>query len=120
MHRRIVFDFDGVIHSYTSGWKGYANIPDPPVEGIKDLIDMLKSAGYEIVVQSARCDTLDGDAAVREYLDKHNIKVDRTTSTKIPATVYVDDRGYRFNGPISEENIQTVFDEITSFRPWNR
>ena len=42
----IVFDFDGVIHSYTSGWKGENVIPDPPVPGIKEVIDDLKSEGY--------------------------------------------------------------------------
>lgn len=36
MKQTVVFDFDGVIHSYTSGWKGETIIPDPPVPGIKE------------------------------------------------------------------------------------
>ena len=41
----VVFDFDGVIHSYTSGWKGVANIPDPPVPGIREALADLRAAG---------------------------------------------------------------------------
>ena len=41
----VVFDFDGVIHSYTSGWKGTAEIPDPPVPGIGEAITKLRQLG---------------------------------------------------------------------------
>ena len=34
MKQTVVFDFDGVIHSYKSGWRGASIIPDPPVPGI--------------------------------------------------------------------------------------
>ena len=41
----VVFDFDGVIHSYTSGWKGTTEIPDPPVPGIQEAIEHIRMAG---------------------------------------------------------------------------
>ena len=34
----LCLDFDGVIHSYTSGWKGARIILDPPVPGALDFI----------------------------------------------------------------------------------
>ena len=29
----LCIDFDGVLHAYTSGWKGADVIPDPPTDG---------------------------------------------------------------------------------------
>lgn len=45
MKKTVVFDFDGVIHSYISGWKGIDNIPDEPVKGIKEKIERIREAG---------------------------------------------------------------------------
>lgn len=41
----VVFDFDGVIHSYKSGWKGAGVIPDPVVPGIREAIGQLQEHG---------------------------------------------------------------------------
>lgn len=38
----VAFDFDGVIHSYVTPWVASEIIPDPPVRGIKDVIDSLR------------------------------------------------------------------------------
>ena len=72
----VVFDFDGVIHSYKSGWQGITNIPDEPVEGIKEAIDQIRDNGYEIVIVSTRCSIVEGMGAVRQWLEKHNIYYD--------------------------------------------
>lgn len=108
----IVFDFDGVIHSYISGWKGYDVIPDPPVEGVKEVIDELRK-DYKVVVVSARAKTPIGRLAIKEYLREHNIVVDDVMSTKPPAFVYIDDRAICFKG-----NADELLEAIRSFEPW--
>lgn len=94
--KTIVFDFDGVIHSYVSGWKGIDVIPDEPVEGIGEVIKDLRNDGYQIVVVSSRCTEEKGIKAIKEYLDKYNIVVDDVRKEKVPAIAYVDDNAIHF------------------------
>lgn len=109
----VVFDFDGVIHSYTSGWQGESIIPDAPVDGIKEAIDAIRECGYEVVVLSTRCATNEGFKAVCDYLHENNIYVDRVCKEKPPAIVYIDDRAICFDG-----NPTTLLSKIQSFKPW--
>lgn len=111
----VVFDFDGVIHSYTSGWQGVGVIPDLPVPGIKEAIDNIRAAGYEVVVVSTRCSTREGLKAVRDYLWEHRIKVDAVKMEKPPAIVYIDDRAICFDG-----HPETLLAKIVNFTPWNK
>jgi hypothetical protein len=63
----LCLDFDGVIHSYQSGWKGVAIIPDPPVPGI-GLYILGAIQHFRIAVFSSRSRSLRGRRAMRRYL----------------------------------------------------
>lgn len=113
MKQTVVFDFDGVIHSYTSGWKGAAVIPDPPVPGIKEAIADIRAFGYEVAVVSTRCSTIQGRVSVENWLRNNDIIVDRVCMEKPPAIVYIDDRAICFDG--KPENLLYA---IKCFTPW--
>ena len=109
----VVFDFDGVIHSYSSGWRGVDVVPDPPVPGIGDAIKEIRAAGYRVVVVSTRCSTQPGYLAVAHYLTDHGIEVDAVQAEKPPALVYIDDRAICFDG-----HPRNLLLQIRSFTPW--
>lgn len=110
----VVFDFDGVINSYKSGWGNGIDLPDQPVEGIQDAIRDIREAGYKVIVVSSRCSTMGGMIRIEKYLDKWNIEVDGILSEKPAAIVYIDDRAICFDG--RPENLLT---QIRQFKPWN-
>ena len=112
----VVFDFDGVIHSYKSGWKGSTVIHDPPVEGIDAVLKELKQWGYNIVVSSSRCADHASLEAVNDWMLKHNLLqyVDLITDKKPPALCYVDDRAICFRG-----DTKNLVEQIKCFEPWH-
>ena len=113
MKKTVVFDFDGVIHSYTSDWKGEDVIPDSPVEGIAEGINRIREAGYEVAVVSTRCASPKGMEAVNKYLADNEIVVDKVCKEKPPAIVYIDDRAICFDGRSDE-----LLEKVKSFKPW--
>jgi hypothetical protein len=108
--RTICLDFDGVIHSYRSGWCGAEVIPDPPIHGTQQAIARLRKR-YRVVIHSARCATEAGYEAVQAWLRKHGLEVDGVCRYKPPAAIYVDDRAVPFRGDWQ----QTIAD-INDFR----
>lgn len=117
MSQTIVFDFDGVIHSYKSGWCGTDNIPDEPVEGIEDLLKQLKSAKYRIVIVSTRCRQASGIQAIQKWLEKYGLAcyIDKISKEKPPALVYIDDRAICFKGTTAG-----LFEQIQNFKSWTK
>lgn len=117
MKKTVVFDFDGVIHSYTSGWQGVTNIPDAPVPGIEEALKDIHNAGYEVVVVSTRCAHFGGKMAIESWLDVWGLYmyVDKVCTEKPPAIVYIDDRAICFDG-----HPETLLEKINNFKPWNK
>ncbi|MEM1155114.1 MAG: hypothetical protein AAGI44_13330 [Pseudomonadota bacterium] len=129
----ICVDFDGVIHSYESGWKGVDVIPDPPVPGAIDwLRDHLPVPGsvcamappYEgpvVQIYSSRSKSWRGRRAMKRWLIKHGLERGYITEgilkfpVKKPAAfLTIDDRAICFEGYFPNK------DEMMAFKPWYR
>ena len=116
MDRKIIsFDFDGVIHSYTSGWKGDNVVLDTPVPGIKEAIAEIRASGYSVFIHSCRCNTPLGRFAVIAWLRDNEIEVDAVVTHKPLAVVHIDDRCICFDGKPAD-----LLNKIQSFQPWYR
>lgn len=111
MSRTIALDFDGVLHSYSSGWTGPKPM-DAPVPGALALVEALKARKYRLVVFTARDDV----AAVGEWLKQHGFPAMTVTQTKPKAALYVDDRGLRFDG--NPKTILDFVDDDPELKSW--
>ena len=120
----ICVDFDGVIHSYKSGWQGIDNIPDPPVEGaiewlknhlpIPDELDAFSPPydGPIVQIYSSRSKSWRGRRAMKKWLVEYGLHpayirdgILKFPSKKPAAFLTIDDRAICFNGtfPTSEQ-----------------
>ncbi len=97
MKQTVILDFDGVVHSYQSGWKGAAVIPDLPTPGAREAIARLREV-YTVVIVSSRTHQPGGIEAIKAWLALHSIEVDDVPDHKPPHIVTVDDRAFRFEG----------------------
>ena len=112
MKKTICLDFDGVIHSYKSGWEGIETCEDEPVEGTCKAIAKLREK-FVVKVFPSRCKLPLGLFAVKNYLRKHKIVVDEVCDFKPIAAIYLDDRGIQFNGDWDE-----ALTAIDNFKHW--
>lgn len=123
----LVLDFDGVIHSYTSGWQGAAVIPDPPVEGAMEFL-LHAVDHFRVAIFSSRSNQRGGIRAMKKWLDKHlaeYFSAHRTVADDIycaiewpkekpPAMITIDDRAITFTG------VWPDVQALLNFKPWNK
>ncbi|MCB9598345.1 MAG: SHOCT domain-containing protein [Sandaracinaceae bacterium] len=109
-------DFDGVLHSYASGWKGATTIPDPPVEGaIAWLVSV--DERFDLAIVSVRNAHPGAPEAMRGWLRAHGLPgrvLDRIAfpAGHVDAALHLDDRAHRFEGRFPSA------DELGALRPW--
>lgn len=128
----LCLDFDGVLHSYTSGWQGAAVISDPPVEGaIAFLYEAI--CYFDVQVYSSRSHQPGGIDAMMDWIAKWEtawcdmqyaagLPVARTSlllnitfpTEKPSAMVTIDDRALTFTG------VWPAMDTLLAFKPWNK
>lgn len=106
---RVCIDFDGVLHSYVSGWQGVDVIPDPPVPGAMEwLAAAVREDTAVIAVHSSRSNDPKGISAMKQwfwrYFDRYLIDKIEFPGLKPPAVAYIDDRGWRFAGQFESLN----------------
>jgi len=121
-HKPILcLDFDGVIHSYGSGWRGTDIIPDPPVEGAFEAIERYVKR-FNVQIYSSRSHQPGGVNAMKAWFFKHGWPcyddgqpMDLGFPTGKPAAmVSIDDRAITFDGTFPSVG------DIFRFRPWNK
>lgn len=119
----LCLDFDGVCHSYTSGWKGATAIPDPPVPGLFEFLEKMEPH-FEIHVFSSRSNQPGGIDAMRQWFKRHGMEFYKLHEPpaiisrlhfpegKPSALITIDDRALTFTG------IWPALEQLKSFKPW--
>jgi len=110
----LCLDFDGVLHSYKSGWKGADVIPDEPVPGAQEFVRNAL-VHFDVVVYSSRSHQTGGISAMRKWMQEHDFPSGIVFAKYKPsAHVTIDDRGLQFTGE------WPGMQELLNFEPWNK
>jgi hypothetical protein len=117
----LCIDFDGVVHSYKSGWKGQDVISDPPVDGAFEWLQGLIEAnkGFVVCIYSSRSKYPSAVDAMKLWFLRYGFRQDLLERLMFPtekpsAYLTIDDRAICFKGDWPSHG------EIIDFKPWTK
>jgi hypothetical protein len=132
----LCLDFDGVLHSYTSGWVSHDFIPDPPVPGAMEFLYAAIQVFDVKIFSSRSAKKYDGGIrAMRQWVEywakrqlsnadpdwQANAVINAFTNNneafpeeKPPAFLTIDDRALTFTGAWPD------METLRAFKPWNK
>lgn len=124
--KTILVDFDGVLHSYKSGWQGHHIVADGPVPGAIAWLERLAQQ-FDVVIYSSRSRDPRGVRAMYEALERWAAAEGKNEAAvrafmlpltfpqnKPPAFLTIDDRCICFQGTFPS------VEEINAFVPWHK
>ena len=103
-NNQIAIDFDGVIHKSSKGFFD-GTVYDEPMEGVKEALEQL-SKKYKIIIFTCKVkpdrpliNGKSGKQLIEEWLSQYNLLqyIHEITCEKPRASLYIDDKGYRFS-----------------------
>lgn len=112
--KAIAFDFDGVIHKYSQGWKD-GSIYDEYNPEVMDLILVLTKIDIPVFICSTRSPkqikkwwdkqgfTLKAEVIKSKYQFWKEVGIIGITNKKLPAQIYIDDRAYQYKNQTVKE-----------------
>ena len=132
----LCLDFDGVLHSYSSGWKGAHVIPDPPTDGMAAFLDRAVEV-FDVNIFSSRSHQPGGVEAMKTFIwdaiahhfdcpfagDPRGLNralairdALKYPTEKPAALVSIDDRALCFTGNWNDFDPKRLLE----FKPWNK
>lgn len=121
----LCLDFDGVLHSYESGWTGIDSVKDGPTPGAMDFLRRAVQL-FTVAIVSSRSEVDAGRNAMKSALDWWLIDelggpaargvIDEIyfPTSKPACFLTIDDRAIQFDGTFPPPS------KLLGFTPWNK